>query len=161
MCVCVCIPFIQRDKSGPQTFLMPPCLASLKPNLKSIYPFISAPHSASCCFPPAPSTHSDCSVDFIVFFPLSFVLPPLCFFINLHYITVALILWPWINTIYQGRLMFAPLIQTGKSDLGWKMAFLMGGRRVRVRVCVCKGACCGCYVTIPSTSPSPPIWPVT
>lgn len=48
-----------------------------------------------------------------VFFPLPFFRSVFVSSSALQHVTVALILWPWINIIYQGRVMFAALIQTG------------------------------------------------
>lgn len=155
------IPLTERGKCGLQTLLMPPCLALLWLKLKSIHPFVSASHSASLSFL---CSSQNTMLTSLGFFSTLICCASLCFFINLHYITVALILWAWINTIYHSRLMFAPLIQTGKSASDWKMAFLMGERSVCVYACVCWEmvvvvmSCGGGYPIDLLVSPSSDLW---
>lgn len=107
--------------------------------------------SSLCPFPPAPfplRLYCQLYLFFSTLFCVRF-----CFFISLHHITVALILWPWINIIYQGRLMFPSPIQTGVT-LAEKWHSTATG------ACVLGGLCFGYYVTISSAFQCLPFWPV-
>lgn len=153
--MCVCIPFIERDKSGLETFLMPPCLALLQLQLKSIHPFISASHSASLSFL-CSAQHAMLTSSFFFLHSLLLCLSLFLHQFMLHYSRLDLLALDKHHLSQQTDVCTSN--SNRKVRLGLKNGIPYGRERSRcVHVCVCWGMCCARYVMIASTFPCLPV----